>query len=876
MGWLRRLFSSKNLDRELDAELRHHLDLLVSAKMRAGMTEPEARREARMEFGGLEQVKENCREERGTMLAVSAWRDLLYAARQMYRNPGFAAITVLTLALGIGASSAIFSIFNATLLRPLPYKDPDRLVILWSSMPAFGFSGPGALTDPDYVQWEQQNQIFQELAAFRGQTSNLTGSGTPERLLGVASTSTLFPLLGAAPEFGRLFFHDEQTPGHERVVLISHQLWTRRFASDGDILGKAIKLDGNNFTVIGVMPAGFQFPYAADFWTPLVLTNDRSNAMNQVIARLRPGITLERAAEDVTLLQRRNNPSNPHDEIHFSFAYLKDKLVANIRPALVVLLGAVALVLLIACGNAANLFLAKATARQEEIRLRRVLGASQMRIVRQLLTESLLLAGIGGAVGLLLTVATRNLLLHLTPKSAGAPGVLERVVASSVDAWVLGFCVVVAIATGILFGLAPALVVSKSDLHSSVRVSGATNTGELKTRRIRAVLVAGEFAVTVVLLIGASLLLKSFIRLLEVNPGLEARNVAVMNLELPETKYKADIQMKQYHDAVLDRIGAIPGVRAAGTVGFGIPFGNGGLNGDFTVDGQTQPPPEMASKLVVSPDYFRALGIPLVAGRSFDRRDTTQGHPVAIVSRSFAERFWPGRQAIGKQIGHLFKGMDACIIVGIVGDVKQAGLTSDAPLAIYLPYSQAPKELTFLMSFMTIVIRTEGNPLDVVRAAREAVQSVDPEIPVFDATSMEDLIAKSVSQPRFNSILLSSFAAMALLLAAIGIYGVMSYSVVQRHHEIGIRMALGAERQSITRMVVRQGALLAGIGIATGIVAALAVSRMIAAFLFGVTPKDPATFCGVSMLLFAIALGACYVPARRASRADPMVALRYE
>lgn len=872
MSLWKRFFNAGRMEGELDAELRHHFDLMVEEKIRSGMTEEEARRSTRLEFGGLEQVKDDCRESRGTMLLASIVQDLNFALRQMRKNPGFATVMIVTLALGIGATTAIFSIFNATLLRPLPYKDPDRLVMLWFSMPRLGFTGPGALTDPDYVQWRQQNQVFEEIAALRGQTSNLTGSGVPERLLGATTSASLFPLLGVAPELGRVFSADEQSPGHENVVVISHQLWARRFASDPGILGKAIKLDGRNFTVEGVMPPLFQFPNKPDFWTPLVMTSDRSNATDQIIARLKPGITIQRVGEDIALIQRRLDPSNRHDEIHLSFVFLKDKMVVNIRSALIVLLVAVGLLLLIACANVANLFLTRATARQQEIIMRRALGASRMRIIRQLLTESTLLAGIGGVLGLLLAVAAQHVLMGLLPQSAADPGILHQAVTMDVDAWVLGFSFLTALGTGILFGFAPALSISRSSLHSSLRASGNTHTGEVRTRRIRNVFIAGEFALTLVLLIAAGLLLKSFVRLLDVNPGFEPRNVAILNLELPETRYQTGVQMTAFHDAVLNRISTLPGVRAAGTVGFGMPFGDGGVQGDFTLQGQP-PPPGTASKLVVSPNYFAALGIPLHEGRSFDERDAAQSEQVVIVSQSFAHRFWPGQQVIGKKINPGFKGTGWCSIVGVVGDVKQSGLASDAPLTIYMPYSQGPD---FLMSFMTIVVRADRDPLEMVHALRTAIQSVDPEIPVFDAASMDDLISKSVAQPRLNSLLLVSFAALALILAAVGIYGVISYSVAQRNHEIGIRLALGAERHSMTRMVVREGATIAFTGIALGIGGGLVVSHLIRAFLYGVAPTDPETFCGLSILLSLVALTACYIPARRASRVDPMVALRYE
>jgi len=798
-------------------------------------------------------------------------QDLRYAFRQLRKSPGFATVAVATLALGIGANTAIFSIFNATLLRPLPYKDPDRLVILWSNIPRWAFSGPGALTDPDYIQWQQQNQVFEQIAAFRGQTSNLTGSGIPERLIGSTTTASLFPLLSASPELGRAFSSDEQLPGRENVVLLSHSLWARRFGSNPDIVGKSITLDGKSFTVRGVMSARFGFPNDSDFWTPMVLTSDRSNAMDQIIARLKPGVTMERAVQDVTLIAHRLSPDS---SIQLSLAFLKDKAAANLRPALTVLLAAVGLVLLIACANVANLLLSKATARQREIVMRRVLGASRMRIVRQMLTESVVLAGLGGVLGLLLAVVTRNLLLQLLPQTAGQVGVINQTVALDMDAWVLAFSFFISLATGILFGLAPALQVSKADAQFSLKASGTTHTSGVRSQRLRSVLIVGEFALTLVLLVGAGLLLKSFVRLLNVDPGLAAKNVAILNLELPDARYGPDVQKMAFNHAVLDRISALPGVRATGTVGYGLPFGEGGVQGDFTVQGQAQLPEGItAAKLVVSPDYFRALGIALKDGRAFDQRDSATSQPVVIVSQSFARRLWPEQSVIGQRINPGFRGTGWCSVVGVVGDVKQSGLANDAPLTIYMPYSQGP---SFLLSFMSIAVRTDGDPLSMVNAVRAQVQSVDPEIPVFGAASMEELISKSVSEPRLNSVLLASFAGLALVLAAVGIYGVIAYSVTQRTHEIGIRMALGAAPRNMASLIVGQGARLALSGIGLGLAVALMLTRLISNFLFDVSATDPATFVVVSALLALVALAGCYIPARRAASVDPMVALRYE
>jgi putative ABC transport system permease protein len=491
-----------------------------------------------------------------------------------------------------------------------------------------------------------------------------------------------------------------------------------------------------------------------------------------------------------------------------------------------------------------------------------------------MLTESVLLAGVGGILGLLLGLATRSLMASLVQQSMAQPGAVNRIVAMDMDVWVLAFSFLVSIATGILFGLAPALQISKADAQSSLKVSGTKSAGGVRSQQVRSILIVGEFALTLVLLVGAGLLLKSFARLLKVDPGLAAKNVAILNLELPETRYKTDVQMRAFHSAVLDRISALPGVQAAGSVGYGLPFSEGGIQGDFTLQGQTEPPQGItASKLVVSPDYFRALGIPLQEGRAFDQSDTGASRPVVMVSQSFARRFWPGQSAVGQKINPGFRDTDWCAVVGVVGDVKQQGLANDAPLTIYMPYSQGP---SFLLSFMAIAVRTDGDPLAVVNATRAQVQSVDAEIPVFGVSSMDELISKSVSEPRLNSVLLAAFAGLALVLATVGIYGVIAYSVTQRTHEIGIRMALGAGPHSMTSLMVGKGAMLALAGIGLGLVAAFALTRLIANFLFGITATDPATFVGVSLLLAVVALAGCYIPARRAARVDPMVALRYE
>jgi putative ABC transport system permease protein len=794
------------------------------------------------------------------------------------RSPGFTAVAGLTLALGIGANTAMFSVANAVLFEPLPYKDAGRLVTLWETNTPFGLAGPGSVCDLDYVQWRAQNQVFEDTAAFHGTTSNLTGVGEPERLLGSSVSPNLFHLLGVSPLLGRAFNPDEEQPGHGNVVLLGQQLWERRFGSNPAVLGKAITLDGTSFTVVGVMPAHFQFPNQPSFWQPLVLSNDCSNAMDQFVARLRPGTTLERARNDVAVIEHRLNQQRRQADAGqptFTFIFLKDAIVSNIRPAVLMLLAAVGFVLLIACANVINMLLARATTRLREMAIRRALGASRGRILRQLLTESVVLSVLGGILAVVLAAWCRDSIVSLMPQNLAQPGVISRIAAVNIDARVLGFTLAASLGSGLLLGLAAALQAWRADANSALKESAATATPGVRLLSLRNLLVIGEFALTVVLLVSAGLLIRSFVRLLEVEPGFQPQNVLTMNLILPPTKYQTETQMKAFHDAVMERMDALPGVRAVGTVSFGLPLGNGGLLGDFEIEGQREMSQHlMASKLVVSPGYFRALSIRLAQGRWFGNHDTGRSQPVAIVGESLARRFWPRGDAPGKRISLGWEGSPWYSVIGVAGDVKQMGPQKDAPLAIYVPYAQAPRP--FFLSFMTIVARTDSNPLSMANTLRRTVQSVDPDMPLFDVASMEQLAYQSVASPRFNAILLACFAALAVILAVVGVYGVLSYSVAQRTQEIGIRTALGASHGHVLRMLVGQGIRLTAIGVATGVVAALALTRLMASLLYGVGTTDLLTFAATSFLLAAVAMLASYIPARRATKVDPMVALRYE
>jgi putative ABC transport system permease protein len=866
------LFRKRRLEKELDEELRSHVEMQVEENLKKGMSAGEARRAALRSFGGVEQAKEAYRDQRGLPFLETLFQDLRYGVRMLAKNPGFTAVTVLTLALGIGANTAMFSVVNAVLLRPLPYPQSDRLVTLWMTIPELGYTGPGSTCDPDFREWQSQNQTFDEMAAFQGGTMNLAGHGVPERLQVAEVSASLFPLLGARPALGRAMLAADQESGRSSVVLLSHQLWQRKFGADAGIIGKSIDLDGKARTVVGVMPPAFDFPNQAQIWTPLVLTNDCSNAVDQVVARLKPGVSLVRARNDLDVISQRVAAQRHQSAGSMWLVPLQDAMVSNIRGALLILLAAVGFVLLIACANIAGLLLARATARDREIAVRKALGASRWRITRQLLTESVLLAVLGGGLGLLLALWARETLVTLLPQTVIHPGEISRTVPVTIDSWVLGFTLLVSLGAGLIFGILPALQASRSAPNQALKESGSTFS---QRSAIRNIFVVAELALTLTLVVSAGLLLKSLVRLLDVNPGFDAENLLTLSLGLPDEKYQSQEQMKTFHAAILERIEALPGVRASGTVSFGLPLTGSGLRGDFTIEGQPAPPSGVvANKFVVSPGYFAALGVSLIRGRVFSEQDGDQAARVAVVSQGFARKFWPRGDALGHRIMPGFSRSPWYTIVGVVADVQQGNMQEPPPLEIYLPYDQSPAP--FLMNFMSVVVRVRSAPLGMTNSVRGAVQSVDPEMPVYEVASMEQLVARSVSEPRFNALLVGCFAGAALLLACVGVYGTIAYTVAQRRHEFGIRIALGAEGFDVLMLVAKRGLKLALAGVGLGIVGALAMTRFLAGLLFAVKPTDPTTFVAVSILMIGVALLACYLPARRATRVDPMVALRYE
>jgi len=886
---LRPLLRKSEMERELDEELRYHVERQTEQNIRLGMSPEEARCAARKAFGGVEQAKERSRDARGVRWIEDLWQDLRYGARMLLNNPGFTLMAVSTLALGIGANTAIFSVVRAVLLKPLPYTDPERLVMVWESDAKTG--GEFDVRTSNFLAWRDEQQVFTQLAAFQYRDFNLSGGDRPERIQGVLVTANLFPLLGAQLAAGRDFLPEEERDGQHRVVIISHEFWRRRFGDDPrqqDTQGwreKTLTLNGEAYRVIGVAPAGFEiargggmpeglaFAPRADLWAPIPFKpEDRANVRRYpiVIGRLRPEVTMEQAQSAMTTLARRADPSESH--LSVKLVALSEQLTGKVRPALLVLLGAVGLVLLIACANVANLKLAGAAARRREFALRAALGASRLRLARQVVTEGLLLSVTSGAGGWLLAHWLSNLIVALSPDN------LPRAREITLDGAVLGFTLLASIGAGVTFSLAPAVRFSRPDLNEDLKHGGGMMTLSLSRLSLGSLLVIVEVALALALLLGAGLMLNSFVRLHRVNPGFDSRNALTMQLSLPQPKYSTGAQMESFHRQILERAETLPGVEAAGLINE-LPLGGGDRDFPaFSIDGQSSTPDAdwfTNSVSVVSPGYFRAMGTPIVRGRLFDGRDREQSERVVIVNEAAARRYWQGRDPVGSHISVL--NAYFFVVVGVVADVRHQGLESETNPRVYLPHTQVMERMkASLLRTMTLVLRSAAPSEPLIAVVRREVSAVDREQPISNIRTMRQVVAASVAERAFTTALLGAFAALALLLAIIGIYGVMSYVVTQRAHEIGVRVALGARSSDILRLMIKQGMRLAFAGLGVGLSASLALTRLMRGLLYGVSATDPLTLILITLLLTLVALLACWIPARRAAKVDPLVALRNE
>ena len=798
------------------------------------------------------------------------FKDITYGLRSLLKRPGFTAVAIITLALGIGANSAIFSVVNAVLLRPLPFPESENLVQFDGIDPQAGIT-QGAMSVPDFADWQSQNQVFERMAAYVTGGSLLVSGDETERVRGADVTAEFFPLLRINAALGRTLQPDDSQKGSESVVVLSHGLWQRRFGSDPNIIGSKVKASGKESVVVGVMPVGFDYPERTELWEPFPLdpvAERRDNRYLSVITRLKPGITLAQAQAEMHAINQRLAQSNVETNTGWTvqLTNLRERMVGSMRSSLLILLGAVGFVLLIACANVANLLLARATVRQKEIAVRSALGASRFRIIRQLLTESVLLSLIGGGIGLLLSLWLTKLLISLSPPNS------PRFDEIRPDARVFAFTLGLTVITGLIFGLAPALQASRIDLNERLKEAGRS-AGGASHNRVRSLMMVSEIALSFMLLVGAGLLIKSFMHLRDVSPGFNPANVLSVRVAIPSSKYGQGEPRTQVLRQLEEQIETLPGVQSAGAV-LSLPMGGDTFNvgRSYIREGRPATPEESggAMYLVATPDYFQTLNIPLLSGRGFTDQDTENATKVVVVNESMARQLWPGESPVGRRITIWRDEKFPREIVGVVGDTKPS-LDVQAEPQMYVPYAQDAN-----WTGMSLVVRTNVEPTSLTNAVRNEIRSVDKGIPVFNVKTMDDVLAISVGPRRTPMVLLTAFAGVALLLAMIGIYGVTSYHVTQRTQEIGIRMALGAQMRDVVKLVLKSGMVLALVGIVAGLVGALALTRLLSSLLFGVKPTDIATFIVVSLCLFVTALLACYIPARRATKVDPLVALRYE
>jgi predicted permease len=806
--------------------------------------------------------------------------DVRYAIRTLAKSPGFTAVALLTLALGIGANTAIFSVVEGVLLKPLPYPEPDKIVKVWGHAVNLGLPKDQIwFSAPEFRELQELNKSLSDSAAMTGVSFNITAGGLPERISGAQVSPSLFSILQVRPIAGRVFTSEEGQTGHNQVLLLGYGLWKRRFGGDPSIVGRVLDANGNAMTVVGVLPKGFDYPFQVEMWQPLAFgpadlaPDNRGNHGYEVIARIKPGMNLAQARSDVQGVARaivERNPKYAYKKFHYDLVLvpLLEETVGDVQTALWVLVGAVGLVLLIACVNVASLLLARASAREREFAIRVALGAGRGRIIRQLLTESVMLSTAGGLAGLALAPFVLSEILQLGHDS------LPRVGNVGIDGWVLLFTVAISVGTGILFGLAPALQAASSAPYEELKEGGRGGTEGGAKGRVRSALVVCETALSVILLVGAGLLMRSFLHVLAIDPGFHADKVLTVSVSLPPQKYATDARVRNFYRELVERIDRLPGVQSAGAADT-LPLSNQGNSGDVAIDTQELPLDQTTPETdlrPVTPGYFEAMGFQLVEGRLFTASDSETAQPVAIVDDTLAATYFRRSDPIGKRVK--VGGKDSktpwLTIVGVVRHVHFRAIEAPSRVQVYWPEAQSP------VGEMSLAIRTSVDPLSLASAVVQTIQSVDPDQPVYQIRSMEQLRAEWVSQRFLALLLVGLFAGLALVLAAVGIYGVMAYAVTRRTHEIGIRMALGAQSKDVMRLILAQGTALAGIGLGVGVVVGFAVTRLMSSMLYGVSASDPLAFFAGAILLLLVSVAACYIPARRAIRVDPIVALRYE
>jgi putative ABC transport system permease protein len=880
MRWLyklplrfRSLFKRGRVEQDLSEELRFHLEKLAEENVAKGMTREEARYAALRELGGIDQIKEECRDMRRVNYIENLLQDVRYGLRMLARSRSFAAVAILTLALGIGANTAIFSVVDTVLLRPLPFKDPSRLV--WATERFPFVHGAANVISPDFIGWKDRNQVFEQVGAFGGGVgANLTAVGEPMRVSVATVTAGLFPMLGVQPIAGRTFLTAEGKQGQNHVALLNEALWRGRFGADLHTLGKTIRLDDVAYTVVGIMPANLRYP-GADIWTPLALDADvfsphspRWNILT-VIARLKPGVEIARAQSDLQLVTQQMDREYPPQAAPFrahervEVIPLHDLLVQNVRSLLLILLGVVGFVLLIACANVANLLLSRGVLREKEMAVRAALGARRLRLIRQLLTEGLLLAASGGVLGLLAGLCGTRILGRLIPPNLPS--------AIHLDPRVLAFSVALTLLAVLVFGFVPAFIASRTDVSEALKEGGSQAGTSPAAHRLRALMAAGEIALSLILLAGAGLLARSFLRLTEVELGFHPHGLLVATVERPLTIGFDAQKHAAFFQEALERIRSLPGVQdAALTTHYPLGHTHNATLALNVRGAENFRPPQPVSITAVSSDYFRLMRIRLLKGRAFREGDMRDAPGAVIMNESLARMVFKARDPLGQHISFGPPPAPWTEVVGVVADIRDNALEQGPVPEIFVPYLQLP-------SFsMTFVLRTKASPQALAGMVRKAVEGVDKNQPLSEAMTLDGVIASSVAPQRFRMMLLGLFALLALLLAAVGIYGVVSYSCSQRVHEFGVRIALGAERRDLLRMVIRQGAKLAVMGVCIGVGGALVLTRFLSSMLYDVKPTDPLTLVGVSLILTAVALLASYLPARRATKVDPMVALHYE